>query len=35
MGEKSSDGLVNITVTADRQIKTIDIADELLEDKSN
>jgi DNA-binding protein YbaB len=32
--EKSSDGLVNITVTTvDRQIKTIDIADELLEDK--
>jgi DNA-binding protein YbaB len=29
--EQSSDGLVNITVTADRQIKTIDIADELLE----
>jgi len=31
--EKSSDGLINITVTADRQIKKIDIADELLEDK--
>ncbi|BAO56531.1 YbaB/EbfC family nucleoid-associated protein [Nonlabens marinus] len=31
--EKSSDGLINITVTADRQIKTIEIADELLEDK--
>ncbi|WP_090753410.1 YbaB/EbfC family nucleoid-associated protein [Nonlabens sp. Hel1_33_55] len=31
--EKSSDGLINVTVTADRQIKKIDIADELLEDK--
>lgn len=31
--EKSSDGLLNITVTADRQIKKIDIADKLLEDK--
>lgn len=31
--EKSTDGLLNITVTADRQIKKIDIADELLEDK--
>ena len=31
--EKSSDGLINITVTADRQVKKIEIADELLEDK--
>lgn len=31
--EKSTDGLISITVTADRQIKKIDIADELLEDK--
>jgi hypothetical protein len=33
INEKSSDGLISITVTADRQIKTIDINDELLEDK--
>lgn len=31
--ERTSDGLLDITVTADRQIKKIDIADELLEDK--
>jgi hypothetical protein len=33
INEKSSDGLISITVTADRQIKTIDINHELLEDK--
>ena len=31
--EKSSDGLLSITLTANRNIKSIDIADELLEDK--
>lgn len=31
--EKSSDNLLNVTVTANRQIKAITIADELLEDK--
>ncbi|WP_034045403.1 YbaB/EbfC family nucleoid-associated protein [Wocania ichthyoenteri] len=31
--EKSSDGLLNITLTANRTIKSIEIADELLEDK--
>lgn len=31
--EKSNDGLLNITLTANRTIKSIDIADELLEDK--
>ncbi|AZQ44517.1 YbaB/EbfC family nucleoid-associated protein [Nonlabens ponticola] len=31
--EKSSDDLLNVTVTADRSIKKIDIADELLADK--
>jgi|SRR5690606_29323060 len=31
--EKSSDDLLRITLTADREIKSIDIADELLEDK--
>lgn len=31
--EKSSDGLLSVTVTANREIKTITIADELLEDK--
>ncbi len=31
--EKSSDNLLNVTVTANRQIKSITIADELLEDK--
>ncbi|WOD43413.1 YbaB/EbfC family nucleoid-associated protein [Hwangdonia lutea] len=31
--EKSSDGLLSITLTANRTIKSIDIADELLEDK--
>jgi DNA-binding YbaB/EbfC family protein len=31
--EKSKDQLLSVTVTADRQIKKINIADELLEDK--
>ncbi len=31
--EKSSDGLLEVTVTADRTIKKIEIADELLGDK--
>lgn len=31
--EKSSDDLLRITLTADREIKSINIADELLEDK--
>ena len=31
--EKSSDGLLKITLTANRTIKNIDIADELLQDK--
>ena len=31
--EQSNDGLLKVTVTASRQIKNIDIANELLEDK--
>lgn len=31
--EQSADGLLKITVTANRQIRTIDINDELLSDK--
>ena len=31
--EKSSDGLLRVTLTANRQIKSIEGADELLEDK--
>lgn len=31
--EKSSDNLLNVTVTANREIKSITIADELLQDK--
>jgi len=31
--EKSSDGLLKVTVTANREIKTIEIDDGLLEDK--
>lgn len=31
--EKSSDGLLRVTLTANRQIKSIEVADELLEDK--
>ena len=31
--EKSSDGLLSITISANREIKSIEVADELLEDK--
>jgi DNA-binding YbaB/EbfC family protein len=31
--EKSSDNLLNVTVTANRKIKSIEISDELLQDK--
>ncbi|UAB80779.1 YbaB/EbfC family nucleoid-associated protein [Marixanthomonas sp. SCSIO 43207] len=31
--EKSSDGLLKITITANREIKNIEVADSLLEDK--
>ncbi len=31
--EKSSDNLLNVTVTANREIKAIEISDDLLEDK--
>ena len=31
--EQSSDGLLKVTITATREIKKIDIADELLQDK--
>ncbi|MGO3182048.1 MAG: YbaB/EbfC family nucleoid-associated protein [Aequorivita sp.] len=31
--EASSDGLLKITITANREIKTIDVDDKLLEDK--
>lgn len=31
--EASSDGLLKVTLTANRKIKTLDIADELLQDK--
>ena len=33
LDEQSSDGLLKVTITASREIKNIDIADELLEDK--
>ena len=33
LDEQSSDGLLKVTITANREIKNIDIADELLEDK--
>ncbi|SNR65416.1 hypothetical protein SAMN04488009_3002 [Maribacter sedimenticola] len=33
LNEKSSDGLLNVTITANRQIKAIDIDDSLLADK--
>lgn len=33
LDEQSSDGLLKITITADREIKNLSIADELLEDK--
>ncbi|KAB8153031.1 YbaB/EbfC family nucleoid-associated protein [Kordia sp. TARA_039_SRF] len=31
--EQSSDGLLKVTVTANREIKAVEVADELLEDK--
>lgn len=31
--EKSNDGLLKVTITANREIKSLEIADELLEDK--
>ncbi|AVR46165.1 nucleoid-associated protein, YbaB/EbfC family [Christiangramia fulva] len=31
--EESSDGLLKVTVTANREVKNISVADELLEDK--
>jgi len=31
--EKSSDGLLKVTITANRELKNIKISDELLEDK--
>jgi len=31
--EKSSDGLLKITITANRELKSIEISDELLKDK--
>ncbi|PTX62758.1 hypothetical protein C8N46_102158 [Kordia periserrulae] len=31
--EQSSDGLLKVTVTANREIKAIEVSDELLEDK--
>ena len=31
--EQSSDGLLKVTITATREIKKLDIADELMEDK--
>ena len=31
--EKSSDGFLSVTITATREIKNINVADELLEDK--
>ena len=33
LDEKSADGLLKVTITASREIKNIEIADELLEDK--
>ena len=33
LDEQSTDGLLKVTITANREIKNIDIADELLEDK--
>ena len=33
LDEQSNDGLLKVTITANREIKNIDIADELLEDK--
>lgn len=31
--EKSSDGLLNVTITGNREVKTIEVDDKLLEDK--
>lgn len=31
--EQSQDGLLKVTITANRELKNIDVADELLEDK--
>ena len=31
--EKSADGLLSVTISANREIKSIEIADELMEDK--
>jgi len=31
--EKSNDGLLKVTITANREIKAIEVADELLQDK--
>ncbi|WP_324721093.1 YbaB/EbfC family nucleoid-associated protein [Salinimicrobium sp. HB62] len=33
LDEQSADGLLKVTITANREIKNIEIADELLEDK--
>lgn len=33
LDEQSSDGLLKVTITANRKIKNIEVADELLEDK--
>ena len=33
LDEQSADGLLKVTITASREIKNIEIADELLEDK--
>ena len=33
LDEQSSDGLLKVTITASREVKKIEIADELLEDK--
>ncbi len=33
LSEKSNDGLLKVTITANRELKSIDINDELLEDK--
>lgn len=33
LDEQSADGLLKVTITANREVKNIEIADELLEDK--
>ena len=33
LSEQSNDGLLKVTITANREIKSLDIDDELLEDK--